>query len=308
MEDNQKDFNLNTTLEKTIKNLFRHFLTTSLIVFCLCNSSFSQSLNYATPSPYSVQLTPLLSNSAIKQDYKNTFVSNYHSYLGLFNDVNFINGIYLSNLNDRRALGASFLHESTSDFFTRTRFHMIYQEHVRINADTWLSMGAKVGFINFKMDALGGTAGGSAWSPDYGLGISLKNKDYGLGVSLEQLAQPKLQPIEYVFYLKRWLEVHVNYNILFSKEVKYIPEIRFRVQDGTNAIRWNNTIVYQDMAGVSFNVINQSGYAFSAFYINKSKVKNAFKLYLTYFTPTGDLENIDAEKIEFGAVFYFGKR
>lgn len=276
-----------------------------MIVVFVSEKVCAQLLNYPPPSSHNIQLTPILTNPSYKIDGRGGLVTNFHSYLGLFADVNYTNLTGVVNINAKRALGASLLYESTSDFFTRSRLHVIYQEHIELNNDTWLSMAAKFGMINFNMSALGGTAGGSDWAPDLTVGLSLRSREFRAGFSLEQITNPSIRPMEYTFELKRIMEVNGSYQIDLSSIVKYVPELRVRMSQGYNQIRWNNLIEFYEKAGVGFSYIFETGSLINLFYKHQNKGADRYQFFMSYLVPSGSLENIDAAQIELGAVFYF---
>lgn len=292
-----------------LKKYFRPAVIISITSICLFGNFkvFSQNVSYDLPLINNIQYQPFFANPGFRHKDQTTFLGNFHSYLGAFSDVNYTNMALIRALNEKRALGASFLHEATSDFFSRTRIYGVYQEHVNLYDETYISAGIQAGVINFNMKALGGTAGGSAWAPDVGIGVALSNPRYQAGISLRQISKPRLRPIEFEFQLNRLLETNFSYKFELSPFVSYIPEIRFRVHEAESPVNVSNLIEFYEQFGIGANYIYQKGIAFSASYRSKEGENRGIQAFVSYFFPGNNLKFVDAYQIEFGLNLFFNK-
>lgn len=294
---------------KMLNKYFRLAVIASITSICLFGNFkvFSQNVSYDLPLINNIQYQPFFANPGFRHRDQTTFLGNFHSYLGAFSDVNYTNMALIRALNEKRTLGASFLHEATSDFFSRTRIYGVYQEHVNLYQETFISAGIQVGVINFNMKALGGTAGGSAWAPDIGIGVTISNPRYQSGISLRQISKPRLRPIEYEFQLNRLLETNFSYKFELAPFVSFIPDLRFRVHPDESPFNINNQIQLYDQLGFAVNYFYQRGISCSASYRSKEGDSKGFQFFVSYFFPGNNLKYVDAYQIEFGLNLYFNK-
>ena len=269
------------------------------------NILFAQELDYRLPFVNSFSLQPILYNPAAKSEADLELNGNFHSYTGDFSDVNatYLSGLY--NLNkpskhhkkiSQRAIGGLMLHETTSDFFKRTRIYGIYQESVNVSKEFWIRLGAQLGVVNFNLTSLGFGPGGSAWNYDAAVAINFGNKNMRGGFVIQQLANSELTPIVYTFVLNKYNELFASYRFELSPYLSYIPEIRYQQNINSDIYLFSNTFDFKKLAGINATLNVRNGASFLGYY----KYEN-YQVFASYFLPiAAGLKEIDATQYELG--------
>lgn len=280
----------------------------STVLYTVHHPCNAQENNNSFPITNTYSLQPLLFTPAASSTQKTIFQGNYHGYLGSFSDINQTYLSALHQLNTPRYIGGLLLHERTSDFFKRTRLYGIYQEEISLTKQLWVRAGVQVGIINYTMESMGFSPGGSAWAGDMGIGISLGTNKFKTGFAIQQLANSTLQPIIFTYVLNRYTELYAEYSIELGPNINYIPGVRMQLNEIENIQLLSNTIDYKQMHGanVTWNIDN--GFSVTS-YITLMSLNSSYKIFFSYFSPLStELKKIDAQQYEMGVNIILQKK
>lgn len=264
-------------------------------------SAEGQTSSYDLPLTQTAPLQRTLVNPAAQVKSTLEFKGNYHAFLGSFSDVNHTLLLINYKLKESRAIGGYFANEKTSDFFSRTRLYLSYQEQIELSKNTILSAGIKIGAVNFVMEPVGFTTGGSDWGADLSAGLELATTNFTLGVAAHQLPNTILQPILFEFELNRFFDLYSSYVITLTPKITYEPEIRVRLNTLNDIYMISNVISYDEKHGVNVSLSMTEGMIFQGFITYKTNNGHMSRLICSFFQPLQvSLKKLNAQQFEMG--------
>lgn len=267
-----------------------------------------QTIAYDLPFVQSSALQNGFHNPAAKVNSSLEFSGNFHALVGSFSDVN--NTLLLVNykLKESRALGAYFTNEKTTDFFSRTRLYLAYQEQIELSRQSTLTAGIRLGAVNFVMEPVGFTSGGSDWGMDLSAGIELNSNNFKLGVVGNQLTNTTLRPILFEFELKRFFELYAQHHFDLTPKISYKPELRARLNILNDLFILSNVITYNEQYGINLSWSITEGVFFQGFVSYEGSKGHTVKVLFSFFQsiPT-TLRRQNTQQIEFGLNIDLGK-
>ena len=290
-----------------MKKLFHIYLKALILltVYTLSNVVFGQETNEYIPVSHSFQLQDILYNPSAYSDSKASLNANLHSYTGAFSDINTFYASGLIKANERRYLGVLFINEKTSDFFNRSRFYGIYQEHIQLEKEKWLRGGAQLGFVNYALSSLGGSTGGTDWALDFAIAATFHAHNFEGGFSLQQLPNSELTPILFTFRLASFAEYFAKYDYRLSPDVIMTPLLRVRHTKEEIAAYPSVQLDFYKKAGVTSTWHLNRGFSVLIYYKQLLEAEmNELTAFFSYFFPSNNgLRKIEAQQYELGISF-----
>lgn len=226
----------------------------------------------------------------------------YNSFTGAFSKIrNFeAYGIY------RPSARNNFIFQLSSDqqgpVFQKNRLYLGYFTRILLTKDFKTQIGIKLGGVNYSFKpSLSGT-GGSDFGLDGAVFFSVLHQKWLLGASLFQFPSTELQPINQIFVLNRYYDLH-GYYLIKKWNYRIKSGVRTRLSANQNIYQFSSEIDYKSfLVGAS---ISNIGYSISAGYSLESvESKNKTLIQFLYFIPPlNGLKIINQNKFEIVLIF-----
>ncbi len=186
-------------------------------------------------------------------------------------------------------MGITLLGDKEGTFLSRTGVYGLYAWHTRIRPAVFLSAGIALGIKNYAVDETYVTGGGSAYSPDGNIGVSLYSDRYRLGISANQIFHGKLAPIREVTRLIPHLNLTGSRTWHLNRSLVLKPSLLLRIapKHAPEATFYLGTLV-QRILSVTAGYSYQKGMTY-IIGLEKVRIENHyFKVAFSYYFPMGN--------------------
>jgi hypothetical protein len=189
----------------------------------------------------------------------------YQNKIGIFSDIRniYVDGILKSKQG--HMFGMKVYSEQETSLYSKTKAFLMYGYSIQINENlTWTSA-AQVGAVNIAFGPSAASVGGSAWNWDASLSTTFKSKTWEFALALNQIPAAKLTPINYEFYLNRYVETYLTKKIELSPFVEWEVGAKALLNADTTMFTIDNKISYRKNMGVllmanTFKQLSVGGY------------------------------------------------
>ena len=176
----------------------------------------------------------LINPASIGKDSVIEFSTGNKSLTGAFSGVRTFYVMASAQLNARsknkskHVLGLTFINDKEGSFINRNRAALQYAFHLPVSRKSTVSLGVAAGFINYSYKASNISAGGSAYAPNFEVGLWLHRHDFNIGVSGNQIIASKLTPIDETYTIERYYNLIADKTFLLNPYLSLTPAFNFR--------------------------------------------------------------------------------
>lgn len=198
--------------------------------------------------------------------------------------------------------------EYETSILKRTRVYFRYSWNTNLSARYKLSAGIHGGFFNYSIRGSGSNNGMSAYAPDANAGLWLHGKKINMGISVAQLFNSKIQPVETVYPLQRYLSAIADYKLVSDESLAVTAGIRWNHSMGENRNLGRlmiGTVAEVKNFSAEINYLMNMGFTFSGGIIRIPVNNLNTALFFSYFYSGNKYLNND--RLEINVRIYFAR-
>jgi len=170
------------------------------------------------------------------------------------NQTYFASGAFRINPRKKssfQTIGAQFYYDKEGIYLHRYRAYLLYAYHVALNNEWTLSTGLSVGIMTYQVGN-NDYEGGASNTSDASIGMMLYNKLFFGGISIGQLPENKVQPIQEITVLSRYIQTTIgkDFNLGEDYLLKTGLNARLFTQNTTPDIYLQSGLLWNGLVGL----------------------------------------------------------
>ena len=170
------------------------------------------------------------------------------------NQTYFASGAFRINPKKKpsfQTIGAQFYYDKEGIYLHRYRAYLLYAYHVALNNEWTLSTGLSLGMMTYQVGS-NDYEGGIANTTDASIGMLLYNKSFYGGISIWQLPENKVQPIQEITVLSRYIQTMIgkDFGVGENLILKTSANARLFAQNKTPDIYLQSGLLWNGLVGL----------------------------------------------------------